>query len=520
MRKAFLIIMAVLLVATVFVSCKHDPETVTVTFNPGGGAGEPYSQEVVIGQNVRLNPNKFTKEGSSFIGWSMSPTGGLDYADNDTVNLTSNLSLFAVWAETYEIKVIAAAGGTLVPAETSYNVSDITEVVKLNITPDENYYLGSVSLAGSDNTSAFYGFHTLFIPMKSKGDIIITPTFKEKPALVSYIDAEWNSSAVVTDAKTQAAYSLVRNDSTSWTEGWYVLLDDVTISDRITVSGAVKLILRDGATLSAEKGITVATGATLTIYGQTEEKGRLVINGTESGSAGIGGTSSADCGTIEIKGGCIEVTGGENGAGIGGGEGHPGGTVNIFKGEVVATGGKKGAGIGGGAHGAGGTVVMYGGTVKASSYNKSMAGGAGIGGGYEGNGGSVIISGAAVDSKGGDYSAGIGGGYKGNGGSVTITAGSVTAKGSREAAGIGGGSLGNGANVTISGGTIDITGGSGEVDVGVTAYNVAIGAGRNASTDNSLTLEGGVLLEVKDYHDGSVWQDYDGSTRYYQMRTK
>lgn len=74
--------------------------------------------------------------------------------------------------------------------------------------------------------------------------------------------------------------------------------------------------------------------------------------------------------------------------------------------------------------------------------------------------------------------------------------------------------------MTISGGTIDITGGSGYVDVGVIAYNVAIGAGRGATAHNTLALGIGVALEVKGHEDGAVWRDYDGSTRDYQMRTK
>lgn len=52
------------------------------------------------------------------------------------------------------------------------------------------------------------------------------------------------------------------SNATSWGSGdqtiWYAVDGSVTITDRITVSGDVHLILCDNATLTAEQGITVA----------------------------------------------------------------------------------------------------------------------------------------------------------------------------------------------------------------------------------------------------------------------
>ena len=53
--------------------------------------------------------------------------------------------------------------------------------------------------------------------------------------------------------------------------------DTVTIKGRVEVTGTVNLILCDGATLIAWKGITVPKGATLNIYGQSAGTGRLTI---------------------------------------------------------------------------------------------------------------------------------------------------------------------------------------------------------------------------------------------------
>lgn len=522
MRKALLILLALALVTSVFVSCNNDPKTVTVTFNPGDAEGEPYTQSVVLGVSTKLTENKFTKEGYGLVGWSLSPTGGHDYDNEEEVTLTSDLNLFAVWSKLYYIHAGETEKGTVTPIFGTYMESDKDLFVSVRVIPkNDDYYLSDVNLDGSENKAAdFYDYYfKIFIPRHTTGDITINPTFSEKPENVGYVKAEWDGTKVVTAPDSYLGeYSLVHSYTTNWTAGWYVLLENnVEIAGRITVSGDVNLIICDGKTLEAIKGISVREGSSLTIYGQTGGTGKLEINGVDYGNAGIGSDKDTNCGTINICGGNIITFGGEAGAGIGGGAQRNGGTINVLYGTVTATGGKGAAGIGGGDHGEGGTINLYGGTVNASS----ASGGAGIGGGQYASGGTITISGATVNSQGGDYSAGIGGGqYYGHGGTITITAGNVTAKGSREAAGIGGGYHGDGANVTITGGTINATGGSGYVDVGVMAYNVAIGAGSPAVAHNGLTLGDGVALEVKGPEEGAAWQDYDGSTRYYQMRTK
>lgn len=280
--------------------------------------------------------------------------------------------------------------------------------------------------------------------------------------------------------KTNTAndYTTVTNQ-TAWSTGWYVVTDEVTIDTRITVTGDVHLILGDNATLTASSGITVATGNSLTIYGQEEGTGTLTAtaqgsSGGTGSNAGIGAAGGGNGGVVTIHGGTVRATGGTaeyggSGAGIGGagGEGGigaigsnggAGGTVTIYGGTVTATGGAGqaggGAGIGGGgggggvnsdngdpqcatggAGGAGGNVTIYGGTVTATSKTIRHSGsGAGIGGG----GGS---SGKTAGGKGGDCAP------------VAITGGLVTAKSGDtgiggSGAGIGGG--GGGSNFGLS----------------------------------------------------------------------
>jgi|GEM_PF-4448110 len=131
----------------------------------------------------------------------------------------------------------------------------------------------------------------------------------------------------------------------------YFVSNDVTVNERIIIDGNVTLVLEEGKTLTASKGIEVADHNALTIEGP----GSLVANADE-GNAAIGGSAHVSYGIITINGGHITATGGKNGAGIGGGtdnyyifvDNYPNSQVTINGGVVNATGGENAAGIGGG----------------------------------------------------------------------------------------------------------------------------------------------------------------------------
>ena len=170
----------------------------------------------------------------------------------------------------------------------------------------------------------------------------------------AYQEASWNGSEVTYTGKTENCTVVESNtEAVTWNAGWYVVNSTVTISEPVTVNGAVNLILADGCTLTAEKGIVVTDGNSLTIYAQSGGTGTLTATGTtDSGnnaSAGIGGSiASVDSGAITIHGGMINTTGGGQ-SGYYGGAGIGGGTLKS------GNGGNSGA------------VIIYGGTVTANS---------------------------------------------------------------------------------------------------------------------------------------------------------
>ena len=229
-------------------------------------------------------------------------------------------------------------------------------------------------------------------------------------AEVSYL--EWDDVQKKLVETSTSVYE-VYNGGTALAAGTtYVVNGTFTVDTRITVSGTeaspTRLILCDGASLTANAGIEVAADNALVIYGQSEGTGALTATGGGN-AAGIGGTKVAG-GTVIIHGGTVNANGGGNAAGIGGGFTYgahfTSGIVIIHGGVVNANGGDGGAGIGGGAQNSGSTVTVNGGVVNATggTYDGGDGKVAGIGGGYGStDNGSISITDAARVLAGGAY---------------------------------------------------------------------------------------------------------------------
>ena len=191
-------------------------------------------------------------------------------------------------------------------------------------------------------------------------------------------------------------------DYYSLPSGTYVVNDNQMFNSRIVLGtdAIVNIILCDGFTLEAQKGIEVPEDAVLNIFGQEKGTGVLSASGCKetrdlgyggSGDyygAAIGGfydahpTNAYDpiiCGTINIHGGHIIANSlsADIAAGIGGCNSSGPAALTIYGGKVEAKGGLFGAGIGGGGlksiynpiSNDCGPVTIYGGEVIAEGGN-------------------------------------------------------------------------------------------------------------------------------------------------------
>jgi uncharacterized repeat protein (TIGR02543 family) len=359
------------------------------------------------GTGLAVLPTPAARAGYTFAGWWTSKWAHLaEQVAEIAPGSTGNVTIYAKWtANTYTITYVTdpMAIEGLEPVSYTYG----TGVAELPVPESSNPYL------------KFDGWYENSVKVTSisataVGDKTLTARWIEdatKITSVTFVGAE--------GSQTESCRMLT-TDVTALETGWYVVNSDLDYGAHgLTVSGDVKLVLADDASLTAtaasysqKAGINVPEGASLTIYAQSEGTGELTVAGDPENigyAAGIGGNANESCGTVTIYGGIVTASSNDGGAGIGGGYKGHGGTVVINGGSVTATSGGYGAGIGGGKGtvgngGHGGSVTINGGTVVATA--DAMA--AGIGGGYYGDGGTVSINGGVVTATGGPGESGIG----------------------------------------------------------------------------------------------------------------
>ena len=210
--------------------------------------------------------------------------------------------------------------------------------------------------------------------------------------------------------KYVAPPTLLDNTTTAWADGKYAVpAGGLTYSDAITVSGDVTLVLTDGETLTLNKGISLASGATLTIQGN----GTMNVNGTNDSTA----STVAGTGTLVLTSGTLTATGGN------------GGSVDVV--ENDAHGGNGGVAINGSVIVSGGSLTARGGNGGSVDFQCTNCSG--------GNGGVAIIGSVTVNSgtltatggNGGSvgdygYSCGGGAGSAAISGDLTINRGTET----------------------------------------------------------------------------------------------
>ena len=148
------------------------------------------------------------------------------------------------------------------------------ETVTLDVQPDENYEIGE---AGFTEGSGYHkitpedGVYSFTMPNSS-----VTAKASFNKITYPYVDAHGRARGPVSE------YEVVKKDTTELTEGFWIVNSNVTNKNRLTVNGNVKLILCDGAELTAPEGITVNyddenENTNLTIFGQSAGTGRLTI---------------------------------------------------------------------------------------------------------------------------------------------------------------------------------------------------------------------------------------------------
>ena len=265
-----------------------------------------------------------------------------------------------------------------------------------------------LTFAGWFNNGTAFDFDTAV-----NTDITLTAHWTSDTA-ISYLDEDGIT-------QTTTAYMPLSATANALTlkGGWYAVTSDIEISQRITINGDVHIILADGCTLTAPKGIEVEAMNFVSFYGQTAGTGKLVSMNPDAGNAAVGSNAYyTNAGSMTFNGGTFSLRGGMNGAAIGGGRSSGFSSITINGGNITAKGNpattsNTAAGIGAGLDGDYGIITINGGTVNATSAGNAAA----IGGAQNSTGITVNINGGNItaNKSSAAYSHGIGGSHNGNG---------------------------------------------------------------------------------------------------------
>ena len=184
------------------------------------------------------------------------------------------------------------------------------------------------------------------------------------------------------EAEIPAGATTVTSSTTdvTWDAGTYVVEGEVAIGGRITLNGNVELIIKDDAKLTVNQIYGGDSKYNLSIYGQANQTGQLIVNSSgghaiylittlnvhscqvTATSSGLGSYGFSDITTINVYGGSVDA---ESTGDYGNGIKLPSkGSMNIYGGEIKVVGKGNFSGIG---SSKAATVTVYGGKLWAEN---------------------------------------------------------------------------------------------------------------------------------------------------------
>jgi len=120
---------------------KVNPETVTytITFNANGGSGSMEPQVVNELEPTTLMANAFNRENYDFVGWNTAADGsGEHYADQASVALSDNLTLYAQWSEPVTVNYQLITSADELQAGRHYLIVNVDNSKALGTTQNNN----------------------------------------------------------------------------------------------------------------------------------------------------------------------------------------------------------------------------------------------------------------------------------------------------------------------------------------------------------------------------------------------
>ncbi len=251
--------------------------TYTITFNGNGGNGTMSSQTFTQGVTQNLNSNIFTRNGYTFSGWNTSSNGsGTSYADNQSITITGNMTLYAQWSTSAitppTIIVNAVTSITQTSATLSGKITLGTEVItergfewKLNsnntwtkITISETSENISYNLSGLSADSKYDV--RVYVKMNAKNEYSTTISFTTLASSAIAPTITVNAATAITQTSATLSGMIIAGSEIITERGFEWKKESETLWKKTPISGTNNSISHNLT------GLTVGTSYNFRIY--------------------------------------------------------------------------------------------------------------------------------------------------------------------------------------------------------------------------------------------------------------
>ncbi len=112
---------------TGWISLDYCTRAFSVIYNANGGSSAPDTQIKFPSSDLKLSQAKPLREGYTFLGWSSSPEGEVEYMTGDVYSENLSITLYAVWQiNTYTVIYNSNSGAGTPPSQTKKHGESIT----------------------------------------------------------------------------------------------------------------------------------------------------------------------------------------------------------------------------------------------------------------------------------------------------------------------------------------------------------------------------------------------------------
>ena len=249
----------------------------SVRFNANGGNGTMADQSFLYGVAQNLTANTFERRAYAFAGWASSPSGSIQYGDEESVlNLVTEnngvLDLYAVWEPvTYTIQYDAQGGS---PVGTSYTTNyTIESAIGLPDAVKPGYELTGWRANGAGNWGEMSYGVAASIPAGKYGNVLLT--------------AQWRAISYTIAFNGNGATSGSMNSQTLFYEETRTLTANAFQRTGYAFAGwaleadATAAIFRDKASVS---NLTTTADDTVTLYAVWTANAFEIVYNTDGGT--------------------------------------------------------------------------------------------------------------------------------------------------------------------------------------------------------------------------------------------